>query len=227
MIRQRLSLPLPPLFLSFTCWVRGSSVALNICISSTEPCWPLEGLQNIPVSSWWEKSFYQLLGKIQKPWSRKITPSNQSTSIICQLRWKSQTVCWICITSPQRGRWTKRTGASYLYVLLLINMWSVCGQWRRGFTRTIKTDATFYLLNGREAERVALDRRRRRALLACNDVLPPSRLLWWQARLSLFFLADVGGGREAFLFPKQPLFVPLWIREAEVVRRRRKPDFWC
>lgn len=48
--------------------------------------------------------------KIQKPWSRKITPSNQSTSIICQLRWKSQTVCWICITSPQRGRWTKRTG---------------------------------------------------------------------------------------------------------------------
>lgn len=110
MIRQRLSLPLPPLFLSFACWVRGSSVALNICISSTEPCWPLEGLQSIPVSSWWEKSFYQLLGKIQKPWSRKITPSNQSTSIICQLRWKSQTVCWICITSPQRGRWTKRTG---------------------------------------------------------------------------------------------------------------------
>lgn len=107
-------------------------------------------------------------------------------------------------------------------------MWSVCGQWRRGFTRTIKTDATFYLLNGREAERVALDRRRRhRALLACNDVLPPSRLLWWQARLSLFFLADVGGGSEVFLLPKQPLFVPLWIKEAEVVRRRRKPDFWC
>lgn len=51
-------------------------------------------------------------------------------------------------------------------------MRSVRGQWRRGFTRTIKTDAGFYLLNGREAERVALDRRRR-TLLARNEG-PPS-----------------------------------------------------
>lgn len=56
--------------------------------------------------------------------------------------------------SPQGN---KAAGGLRLYIPLLINMWSVCGQWRRGFACTIKTDATFYLLNGREAERVALD----------------------------------------------------------------------
>ena len=107
---------------------------------------------------------------------------------------------------PPRG--TKRRGALGLYVLLLINMWSVRGQWWRGFTLTIKTDATFYLLNGREAERVALDHRRR-MLLAGNDVLVPQTIEmngdepWMDL---FFFERDVFGGREGRRSPFILLF---------------------
>lgn len=111
-------------------------------------------------------------------------------------------------------RGNKAAGGLRLYILLLINMWSVCGQWRRGFACTIKTDATFYLLNGREAERVALDH----AAACCWRVMTSSfhRLLRWMAtrERACSFFSGMWGRDELvevpqrhFFFPQQPFFV--------------------
>lgn len=133
------------------------------------------------------------------PWKQKVCSVpwqfDQHPIIIYLPRWKSQTVYLICITSPPGGN--KSDGALCLYVLLLINMWSVRGQWRRGFTRTIKTDASFYPLNGREAERVALDR----AVACCWCVMTSSLQRLLRRRVNggtdlFFFEREVGGGRE-------------------------------
>lgn len=86
---------------------------------------------------------------------KKIYLPRSLTESVISVIWRSQTVCLICITSPPKKEQSS-TGLG-LYILLHTDMWSVRGQWPRGFSRTIKTDATFYLLNGREAERVALD----------------------------------------------------------------------
>lgn len=67
-------------------------------------------------------------------------------------------------------------------------MWSVCSQWRWGFGRTIKTDAAFYLPNGRGAERVALDH-------TATHGRPRTA-----HRKALFLQARGGGGGPKFFF---------------------------
>lgn len=126
-------------------------------------------------------------------------------------------------------------GGLRLYILLFINMWSVCSQWWRGFTCTIKTDATFYLLNGREAEHVALDH-----VAACCwriTTFPLARrLLRWMAlrEKACSFLGRCGGGMKEFFSedelmegPNNTYFSPAaFIIIKKLKRTRRGESGW-